>query len=179
MPRVKQQWLTTAERRSAFPCITKPWNHEPARFSVEPSSWSHVQEVAGIWISTTPSLGSCRVNALDASMALTMAMDIPQLSCQCPAQTSLGGWLGSCTVRPISQEIPHPLLVHSITLQLSGWGHLLTLTVAALRYSLTPQTPEDQTTGTRWYRRPSDFKGEGKALRRKRYASTGREPESG
>ena len=28
----------------------------------------------------------------------------------------------------------------------SGWGHLLTLTAAALRYSLTPQTPEDQTT---------------------------------
>ena len=36
--------------------------------------------------------------------------------------------------------------------RLSGRGHLLTLTVAALRYSLTPQTPEDQTTGTRWYR---------------------------
>ena len=29
---------------------------------------------------------------------------------------------------------------------MSGQGHLLTLTVAALRYSLTPQTLEDQTT---------------------------------
>ena len=61
----------------------------------------------------------------------------------------------------------------------SGRGHLLTLTAAALRYSLTPQTPEDQTTSTRWYRWPSNFRGEGKALRRKHYASTGREPESG
>ena len=50
---------------------------------------------------------------------------------------------------------------------------------AALRYSLTPQTLEDQTTGTQRYRRPSNFRGEGKALRRKHYASTGREPESG
>ena len=44
----------------------------------------------------------------------------------------------------------------------SGRGHLLTLTVAALRYSPTPQTPEDQTTGTRRYRGPSTSKGRAK-----------------
>ena len=38
-------------------------------------------------------------------------------------------------------DIPHVLRI------VSGQGHLLTLTAAALRYSLTPQTPEDQTTG--------------------------------
>ena len=50
----------------------------------------------------------------------------------------------------------------SLFRSVSGRGHLLTLTVAALRYSPTPQTPEDQTTGTRRYRRPSTSKGRAK-----------------
>ena len=46
--------------------------------------------------------------------------------------------------RPKQAKETHPEIENW---NLSGRGHLLTLTVAALRYSLTPQTPEDKTTG--------------------------------
>ena len=57
---------------------------------------------------------------------------------------------------------------------LSGWGHLLTLTAAALRYSLTPQTPEDQTTSEQTVWKTVLLQRGGQSPKKEVYTSTGR-----